>query len=270
MFFTKKCNYFSQATRWNQSFLSQSPLKGCFGTLKLTDGIYWHWLYLKICVLMNLWNHWSHCHLSLLSKICINIKRKCRKNSFYFLSIGSEPACFQKETKLEGTKLNRRPRIGEEFSIDNCQLLCKETLNCISWTLIGGKLPDCLLFSEVMNVTNQRNATSGPRVCSGYQKSFENEITPEEPSCILKSTAIRGDKVGENFPSTSLDNCQSNCQTSNKCNFWTFFKSEKTCALFSTVKRKVSRRGAKSGPRNCSEVKAVNQIFQIRKNGISF
>ena len=24
MFFTKKCNYFSQATRWNQSFLSQS------------------------------------------------------------------------------------------------------------------------------------------------------------------------------------------------------------------------------------------------------
>ena len=33
MFFTKKCNYFSQATRWNHSFLSQSHLKWCSGTL---------------------------------------------------------------------------------------------------------------------------------------------------------------------------------------------------------------------------------------------
>ena len=198
-----------------------------------------------------------------------NSIQKIPKTTIYVFFIGSEPTCFQEETKLEGTKLDRRPRIGEEFSIDNCQLLCKETLNCISWTLIGGKLPDCLLFSEVMNVTNQRNATSGPKVCSGYQKSFEKEITPEEPSCILKSTAIRGDKVGENFPSTSLDNCQSNCQTSNKCNFWTFFKSEKTCALFSTVKRKVSRRGAKSGPKTCSELTAANQTLSSRKNGIS-
>ena len=47
MFFTKKCNYFSRATRWNHPFLSQPPLKGCFGTLKLTDGFYWHWLYLN-------------------------------------------------------------------------------------------------------------------------------------------------------------------------------------------------------------------------------
>ena len=35
MFFTKKCNYFSQATRWNHSILSQSQLKWCFGTLNL-------------------------------------------------------------------------------------------------------------------------------------------------------------------------------------------------------------------------------------------
>ena len=40
MFFTKKCNYFSRATRWNHPFLSQPPLKGYFGTLKLTDGFY--------------------------------------------------------------------------------------------------------------------------------------------------------------------------------------------------------------------------------------
>ena len=31
----KKCNYFSQATRWNHSILSQSQLKWCFGTLNL-------------------------------------------------------------------------------------------------------------------------------------------------------------------------------------------------------------------------------------------
>ena len=35
MFFTKKCNYFSQATRRNHPFLSQSPKKWCFGTLYL-------------------------------------------------------------------------------------------------------------------------------------------------------------------------------------------------------------------------------------------
>ena len=28
MFFTKKYNYFSRETRWNNPFLSQSPLKG--------------------------------------------------------------------------------------------------------------------------------------------------------------------------------------------------------------------------------------------------
>ena len=48
MFFTKKWNYFSWATRWNHPFLSQLPLKGCFGTLKLTDGFYWHWLYIRV------------------------------------------------------------------------------------------------------------------------------------------------------------------------------------------------------------------------------
>ena len=51
MFFTKTCNYFSQATRWNHQFLSQPPLKGCFGTLKLTDGFYWHWMYISWFVL---------------------------------------------------------------------------------------------------------------------------------------------------------------------------------------------------------------------------
>ena len=45
MFFTKKYNYFSQATRWNHPYLSQSPLKGCFGTSKLTDGFICHRLY---------------------------------------------------------------------------------------------------------------------------------------------------------------------------------------------------------------------------------
>ena len=33
MIFTKKCNYFSRATRRNHSFLSQSQLKGCFCNL---------------------------------------------------------------------------------------------------------------------------------------------------------------------------------------------------------------------------------------------
>ena len=39
-FFTKKCNYFSWATRWNHSFLSKPPLKGCFGTLKLSGHVH--------------------------------------------------------------------------------------------------------------------------------------------------------------------------------------------------------------------------------------
>ena len=38
-FFTKKCNYFSWATRWNYSFLSKPPLKECFGTLKLSGHV---------------------------------------------------------------------------------------------------------------------------------------------------------------------------------------------------------------------------------------
>ena len=47
MFFTKKCNYFSWPTRWNHSFLSQPPLKGCFGTLKSSGGFIWHRLYFE-------------------------------------------------------------------------------------------------------------------------------------------------------------------------------------------------------------------------------
>ena len=37
MFFTKKYNYFSQETRWNHPFLSQSQRKGCNYSLKLTS-----------------------------------------------------------------------------------------------------------------------------------------------------------------------------------------------------------------------------------------
>ena len=39
-FFTKKCNYFSWATRWNHSFLSKPPLKGCSDTLKLSGHVH--------------------------------------------------------------------------------------------------------------------------------------------------------------------------------------------------------------------------------------
>ena len=46
-FFTKKCNYFSWATRWNHSFLSKPPLKGCFGTLKLSGEFWLPVLYIK-------------------------------------------------------------------------------------------------------------------------------------------------------------------------------------------------------------------------------
>ena len=44
-FFTKNCNYFSWATRWNHSFLSKPPLKGCFGTLKLSGHVHQPVLY---------------------------------------------------------------------------------------------------------------------------------------------------------------------------------------------------------------------------------
>ena len=42
MFFTKKCNYFSQERRWNESILSQSPKKGCNCTLKSECGFILH------------------------------------------------------------------------------------------------------------------------------------------------------------------------------------------------------------------------------------
>ena len=39
-FFTKKCNYFSRATRRNHSFLSKPQLKGCSDTLKLSGHVH--------------------------------------------------------------------------------------------------------------------------------------------------------------------------------------------------------------------------------------
>ena len=47
MFFPLKCNYFSWATRWNHSFLSKPPLKGCFGTLKLSGHVLCPVLYIR-------------------------------------------------------------------------------------------------------------------------------------------------------------------------------------------------------------------------------
>ena len=38
-FFTKKCNYFSRATRRNHSFLSKPQLKGCSDTLELSGHV---------------------------------------------------------------------------------------------------------------------------------------------------------------------------------------------------------------------------------------
>jgi hypothetical protein len=39
-FLTKKCNYFSRATRRNHSFLSKPQLKGCSDTLKLSGHVH--------------------------------------------------------------------------------------------------------------------------------------------------------------------------------------------------------------------------------------
>ena len=41
MFFTKKCNYFSRERRWNNSILSQTPLKGSNCNFKLTGKFIW-------------------------------------------------------------------------------------------------------------------------------------------------------------------------------------------------------------------------------------
>ena len=97
---------------------------------------------------------------------------------------------------------------------------------------------------------------------------FEMELTKDEPPCILKKTQIDGDEVRNNFPSSSWRNCQEECQSSNECIFWTFFKNQGTCTLFSTVKEKNPRNGAISGPKICSENRAIaaNQTFSSRSS----
>ena len=45
IFYTKKCNYFSRATRRNHSFLSKPQLKGCSDTLKLSGHVHCPVLY---------------------------------------------------------------------------------------------------------------------------------------------------------------------------------------------------------------------------------
>ena len=52
MFFTKKCNYFSRATRWNHSFLSQSQYKECFGSLNEVEQLS---LEMSIIFLVKIW-----------------------------------------------------------------------------------------------------------------------------------------------------------------------------------------------------------------------
>ena len=92
------------------------------------------------------------------------------------------------------------------------------------------------------------------------------ELTKDEPPCILKKTQIDGDEVRNNFPSSSWKNCQEECQSSNECIFWTFFKNQETCTIFSTVKEKISRKGAISGPKICSGNRALaaNQTISTR------
>ena len=58
-FFTKKCNYFSRATRRNHSFLSKLPLKGCFGTLKLSGHVHCPVLYIDKLSPSRFTNPWS-------------------------------------------------------------------------------------------------------------------------------------------------------------------------------------------------------------------
>ena len=48
MFFTKKYNYFSRETRRNHPFLSQSPMKGCNCSLKMTSGFICRRLYIAL------------------------------------------------------------------------------------------------------------------------------------------------------------------------------------------------------------------------------
>jgi len=183
---------------------------------------------------------------------------------------GNDTTCFQEETKLEGIKLELDGRYKYSFSVEKCQLLCEKTSNCTSWTFIGGNFPECLLFSEVQNVTEHDNATSGPKSCV---QNKEKKPTLEKPSCILNETDIEGDQVGANLTSDSWFRCKKKCKKSDGCTFWTFFKEEKTCTLFTYVKEKRSNTGAVSGPKKCSRFKSTdngkNATF-LTRSGVSY
>jgi len=99
---------------------------------------------------------------------------------------GNDTTCFQEETKLEGIKLELDGRYKYSFSVEKCQLLCEKTSNCTSWTFISGDFPECELFTEVQNVvTEQDNATSGPKSCV---QNKEKKPTLEKPSSRLKDS----------------------------------------------------------------------------------
>ena len=95
MFFTKKYKYFSQATRWNHLFLSPPPLKGCFGTLKLTDRFYWHWLYYENYFCAQIFTLLKNCnHKEFYKNDSIKVTQcgSCYFSQAFHLIIGNIPS----------------------------------------------------------------------------------------------------------------------------------------------------------------------------------
>ena len=82
MFFTKKYNYFSCETRWNHPILSQSPLKGYFGTIKKSSQVWLPVLYVKyfvefIWIQWKLfWCWWSHSLLWVVKVILFGMTKE--------------------------------------------------------------------------------------------------------------------------------------------------------------------------------------------------
>ena len=80
MFFTKKCNYFSWATRWNHLFLSQSQYKQSYCTLKFQSSN--PWVVSEGVFLFRIDSHKRGSRLSSITKMWFELLINLRQVSF--------------------------------------------------------------------------------------------------------------------------------------------------------------------------------------------
>ena len=131
--------------------------------------------------------------------------------------LGKSLGCFEPGIDYAGYDLKQ----GHLISTPNpnaCQVKCQQTSGCKFWTWDPGFHNACWMKYGKGAKKHNARLTSGPRTCGGSPNPAPNPTG----SCFEKGIDYYGGDLGHFVSTPSATACQTKCQQTQGCNFWTW------------------------------------------------